>query len=57
MHPESEEDFEKEPIRSVFDEEVPIKDRDYGKKLAGFDFNTTDLSVSDSKKFGGNEKL
>ena len=51
LHPEPEDDFETSTDRSVLDSDLPVNERGYGKKLAGFDFDTTDLSVKDSAKF------
>jgi len=54
LHPESEDDWETD-APDILNEENPRKGRGYGKKLAGFDFNSTELSVSDSKKWGGEQ--
>lgn len=39
------------PDRTVLDQDCDENQREYGKKLAGFDFDTEDLSVKDSAKF------
>ena len=50
LYPESADDFETE-VTNEFDEELPIRDRAYGKPIPGFEIK--DISVDDSKKFSG----
>ncbi len=50
LHPESADDWENEDLNE-FDEEVPIRYAEYGKPIAGFEIK--DITVEDSKKFGG----
>ena len=50
LYPESVDDFETE-VTNEFDEEIPIRDRAYGKPIPGFEIK--DITVEDSKKFSG----